>query len=119
VRASEWVSDYRGSDVTLCDAEEELVEHKKSGKFAKYIAKRAYFQFGVRSQDRAHMLVTRKWIRNLLDNEFTSLRLSDKINILDEALFLSFIPSDVYSECEELASTEYYLEEVPEGTCSK
>jgi hypothetical protein len=111
-QASEWMSNYRSCEVTAEEAQEEYEQKRHTGKFANYIGKRAYFHFGVRPKNGANVKVTRKWIRNLLDDKYHSLRMQDKINIIDEALFLSFIPSDVYVASEELASSNVYMEEL-------
>jgi len=88
------------------------------GKFAMYIGKRAYLQFGARSNSTANKMVTRKWVRNLLQEEYKTLRITDMVNIMDQAVFYSFIPTSVHAKCEEMASTSAYMEMLPKGNTS-
>lgn len=63
-------------------------------KFAASIAMLAYNKFGERPTSEANMLITRKWIQKLLDDsKYKDLRLCDKNNAIDRALFLSFVPT--------------------------
>jgi hypothetical protein len=117
-QAEVWMENYREGSYSLEEAQEEYTTKKRTGKFANYVGKRAYFQFGVRARNGANTKVTRKWIRNFIDQHYPSLRVQDKINVIDEALFLSFIPSVMYNDCEELASTIVYEDELPEGSSS-
>jgi hypothetical protein len=86
-------------------------------RFVRHVAREAYFQFGVRDYNKANRLVTRKWIRNLLTDKYKDLRTCDKITVIDEALFLSFVPSDTYAKYEEFTGTSAWKDHVPEGTC--
>jgi hypothetical protein len=71
---------------------QKLAKGKRSC-FAMAVAKRAYFKFGARPVSDANVLVTRKWITKLLDDEYPDLRTCDKIIAVDRATFLSFIPT--------------------------
>jgi hypothetical protein len=117
-QAKVWMENYREGSFSLEEAQAEFATKKRTGKFANYVGKRAYFQFGVRARNGANTKVTRKWIRNFIDESCPSLRIQDKINVIDEALFLSFIPSGMYNDCEELASTIVYEDELPFGDSS-
>lgn len=68
----------------------------KAGKrttFAMSIAKRAYVKFGPRPVSEANVLVTRKWITKMVEDEFKDLRTCDKALAIDRAVFLSFVPT--------------------------
>jgi hypothetical protein len=81
----------------------------KRAKFARFVAKQAYFQFGVRENSPANRLVTRKWIRNYLNgDDFKALRLVDKIAAIDEAMPLSFVPSGTWEVVDELAGSKAF-----------
>jgi hypothetical protein len=73
------------------------VAHKlKKGKrsaFSVALAKRAYVKFGARPVSEANVLVTRKWIHKLMEDEFKDLRTCDKAIAIDRATFLSFVPT--------------------------
>jgi len=117
-QANDIINRYQ-SDV--CNVEEESqadVEYEFGGKFATFVARKAYLQFGPRSNTQANKLVARKWIRNYLQEHYTSLRIVDLIRVMDEATFLSFIPTEEYTECERLASTRVYRELMPVGISS-
>jgi len=57
------------------------------------LAKKAYVKFGARQVTEANVLVTRKWLNKLIEDEFKDLRTCDKALALDRATFLSFIPT--------------------------
>ncbi len=61
--------------------------------FAMALAKRAYVKFGARPVSEANVLVTRKWIVKLIEDEFKDLRNCDKAIAVDRATFLSFVPT--------------------------
>nr|UHS72165.1 MAG: hypothetical protein [Tombusviridae sp.] len=61
--------------------------------FAMALAKRAYVKFGPRPVSEANVLVTRKWMTKLIEDEFKDLRTCDKALALDRAVFLSFVPT--------------------------
>lgn len=70
-----------------------LAKGKRSA-FAASVAKLAYNKFGERKMSEANVLVTRKWIQKLLDeNTYKDLRVCDKNLAIDRALFLSFLPT--------------------------
>jgi hypothetical protein len=59
-------------------------------------------------------MVTRKWIRNLLEQpEFKDLRLAHKIDVIDESLALSFVPSRTWENVQDLVETEFWKDTVP------
>nr|UUW21054.1 MAG: hypothetical protein [Sanya tombus-like virus 1]UUW21057.1 MAG: hypothetical protein [Sanya tombus-like virus 1]UUW21060.1 MAG: hypothetical protein [Sanya tombus-like virus 1]UUW21063.1 MAG: hypothetical protein [Sanya tombus-like virus 1]UUW21066.1 MAG: hypothetical protein [Sanya tombus-like virus 1] len=118
--ADEWMAGYLADDaITLDAAQDEYGSWNYPGKFARLVAQRAYFQFGVRNYNKANRLVTRKWIRNLLDGpEYRDLRLKDKIAVIDEALVLSFVPSKTWERTYDYAETEVFKNTVPHGESS-
>jgi len=61
-------------------------------RMAAALADAAYFQFGYRDRSEANELITRKFMRDLLE-EYKSLRDKDKSSAIDVALGLSFLPS--------------------------
>jgi len=69
-------------------------------KFAVALAKQAYLKFGNRKFDEANCLVTRKWLEKYLGDggKHKDLRTCDKINAIDRALFLSFIPTEEFKQ---------------------
>jgi hypothetical protein len=74
----------------------------KKGKrttFAMALAKRAYVKFGPRPVSEANVLVTRKWLSKVIEDEFKDLRTCDKALALDRSVFCSFIPSMVHNNC--------------------
>jgi len=84
-----------GSQKTVIDNVKKTL-HIKKGKrtsFAMALAKKAYVKFGARQVTEANVLVTRKWLNKLIEDEFKDLRTCDKALALDRATFLSFIPT--------------------------
>jgi hypothetical protein len=83
-----------------------VLEEKKSAKlkrgcrskFAMAIAKRAYLKFGARPVSEANVLVTRKWLTKLLEDEYKDLRTCDKVLAVDRGTFLSFIPTMAWND---------------------
>jgi len=61
--------------------------------FAMALGKRAYVKFGARPVSEANVIVTRKWLLKVIEDEFKDLRDCDKAIALDRATFLSFIPT--------------------------
>lgn len=114
VRAEEWINEYLSCDLSVSLGTEESEVRSSPAKFARHVAARAYFQFGVRNYNKANRMVTRKWIRNLLDQpEFKDLRLAHKIDVIDEALALSFVPSRTWENVQDLVDTEFWKDTVP------
>jgi hypothetical protein len=114
VRAEEWIEGYLGCDLEVSLGTDVSEERSKPAKFARHVAARAYFQFGVRNYNKANKMVTRKWIRNLLEQpEFKDLRLAHKIDVIDEALALSFVPSRTWENVQDLVETEFWKDTVP------
>nr|UHS72300.1 MAG: hypothetical protein [Tombusviridae sp.] len=62
-------------------------------RFAMSLGKRAYVKFGARPVSEANVIVTRKWLLKVIEDEFKDLRNCDKAIALDRAVFLSFIPT--------------------------
>lgn len=90
------------TETTGVEVPKTTVDHTKSstriakGKrttFAMCLGKRAYVKFGPRPVSEANVLVTRKWLSKLIEDEFKDLRTCDKALALDRAVFLSFIPT--------------------------
>lgn len=67
--------------------------------FSMSLAKKAYVKFGARPVSEANVLVTRKWLGKLIEDEFKDLRTCDKALALDRATFLSFIPTMAWNNC--------------------
>lgn len=61
------------------------------------VAYEAYRQFGARPKSEANVLITRKFMRDLLA-EFKDLRTKDCCVIIDAALSLSFLPMVVLQD---------------------
>jgi hypothetical protein len=76
------------------------IKRGRRTKFAMAIAKKAYMKFGARAVNEANILVVRKWVTKLLEEqEYADLRTCDKINAIDRATFLSFIPTMAWNNC--------------------
>lgn len=86
-----------------------LVKGARS-KFAVAIARVAYNKFGQREFNNANVLVTRKWIQKLIDEEYKDLRNCDKNIAIDRALFLSFIPTKSFTDMKLAFSTKLIRE---------
>jgi hypothetical protein len=85
-------------DETNTTVASKLVKGKRT-KFALALAKEAYLKFGNRKFDEANCLVTRKWLNKFLEGDkFKDLRTCDKINAIDRALFLSFVPTEEFKQ---------------------
>lgn len=56
------------------------------------LAEEAYYQFGFRAKSEANMLITRKFMRDLL-KEHKDLRAKDAAELIDRGLELSFLPT--------------------------
>lgn len=112
--AADWIDEYLDCDQSSPLEDTRTLGNRGPAKLAKHVAGRAYFQFGVRNYNKANRMVTRKWIRNLLDQpEFKDLRITDKIAVIDESLALSFIPSRTWEHVQQLVDTELWKETVP------
>jgi hypothetical protein len=117
--ADSWIGKYQSSRVDANEVDQLVAKHnRKTHKFARFLGKRAYLQFGHRKKTDADMLVTRKWLRNLVQDQYSSLRIQHQIDAIDEALFLSYIPTESYQMCEEYAETKVYKEMLPQGGVS-
>lgn len=68
------------------------------------LANSAYLQFGYRPQSEANKMVTRKFMRDEL-SKFPDLRVKDSLTIIDRALVLSFLPSEMFKEMRCVEST--------------
>lgn len=116
--AAKWVDDY----LTEKDEDVDFV-HVKRGKgrkpFTKRLAREAYHHFGPRKLNDANRIVTRKWMVRWVEENTNTMRIADKISVVDGALFLSFIPSDIYMQCETFTQSETYSDLVPSGADQK
>lgn len=66
-------------------------------KFASAVALLAYNKFGAREMTPANLLVTRRWLQKMLqEDDYKDLRTCDKNLAIDRALFLSFIPTEEF-----------------------
>ncbi len=87
-------------DETLPLAREDGTFPLRNGRLAGYrlrgmafsLADQAYFQFGKRERSEANLLITRKFMRDRLE-EFKDLRFKDRNEVIDMALYLSFMPT--------------------------
>lgn len=75
------------------------------------LAMTAYLKFGSRPKSEANLIITRKFISDLL-SENKSMRLKDKIEIMDLAVFLSFVPTKTKLQCDAMSETDAYAERV-------
>lgn len=73
------------------------------------VAMTAYLKFGARGKTEANVIITRKFISDLLAAR-EDMRLRDKIEIMDLAVFLSFVPTKTKLQCEAMYETEAYTE---------
>lgn len=108
------------SDVQVTEGNEVVVEalgmsttlRKRCRKHAAdAYALQAYLKFGRRQKSEANVLVTRKYISDLLI-ETPDMRTRDKIEIMDKAVFLSFLPSKTHQECAAYETTFAYARRV-------
>ncbi len=118
VEAAEWIQEYMSNED---DFTEEFLGRTNlcRGRCTRRLAREAYLHFGPRKLNTANLLVTRKWMVKWIEEQNTSIRVVDKITIIDGALFMSFIPSDAYLHGEEMSSTDAYLDLVPTGADPK
>ncbi len=103
------------SDGSTVDLVEKVLDTEKKSlrirkglrtSFASAIAKRAYLKFGDRPLTRANILVTRRWLAKLFEEDcYKDMRTCDKIIAIDRALFLSFVPTNQYMEMQKVFST--------------
>lgn len=104
---------------TGCEAGAELIA--TAGKMAKPVRRRvrrvaansyalqAYLKFGRRPKSEANVIITRKYISDLL-SEKQDIRIRDKVEIMDLATFLSFIPTKSSQLCGAYESTNAYAQ---------
>jgi hypothetical protein len=79
------------------------VRRGKRTSFAISVSKLAYNKFGNRVMNEANVLVTRKWIQKLLEEQkFADMCTCDKNVAIDRALFLSFVPTFGFTQLERL-----------------
>jgi hypothetical protein len=78
---------------------------------ANALAMKAYLKFGRRPKSPANVIITRKYISDLLE-EKVDLRLRDKIELMDMAVFLSFIPTETVILCDQMERTFAYAQRV-------
>lgn len=74
---------------------------------ASALAWECYAQFGSRERSEANLLVSRKFMRDLL-GEYQDLRAKDKARLVDRALLLSFLPTLELQDMVELSSTHVW-----------
>jgi hypothetical protein len=74
-------------------------------------ALQTYLKYGDRPKTAANVLITRKYISDLL-LEKKSLRLRDKVELMDLAVFLSFVPTQTKLQCNAMMNTKAYAERV-------
>jgi hypothetical protein len=71
------------------------------------LANSAYLQFGYRPKSEANVLITRKFMRDEL-SKFKDLRVRDSLVVIDRALTLSFLPSEMYKEMQCVSDTRVF-----------
>jgi len=81
--------------------------------FSCAIAQLAYNKFGERPMSEANVLVTRRWIQKLLEEEnYKDLRVCDKNIAIDRALFLSFVPTTAFQKMKIATQTKSWKHRV-------
>jgi hypothetical protein len=78
-------------------------------RIAHALAQEAYYNFGNRQRSEANNLITRRWMRDRLD-DYDSIRFKDRATIIDIALVLSFVPSLESREIEGIALTDTFTD---------
>lgn len=73
------------------------------------LAAQAYFQFGKRPPSEANMIITRKFMRDELE-QYKDLRVTDALGIIDSALYMSFLPSQHLRLMNQAVRTRVYHE---------
>lgn len=74
-----------------------ILRKGRRSQFSAAIAQLAYNKFGERPMSEANILVTRKWIQKVLEEQrYSDLRTCDKNLTIDRALFLSFVPTNSF-----------------------
>lgn len=68
------------------------------------LADQTYFQYGKRDRSEANLLITRKFMRDKLE-EYKDLRFKDRNEVIDMALYLSFMPTLTLRAMNEYDST--------------
>jgi hypothetical protein len=74
---------------------------------AQALADGARYKFGQRPQNPANLLITRKWMFDEL-SVYKDLRAADGADIIDAALYASFLPSKVLRDMNEVLETDVY-----------
>lgn len=74
---------------------------------AQSLADGARYKFGYRPQNPANLLITRKWMFDEL-SVYKDLRAVDGADIIDAALYTSFLPSNVLRDMNEVLETDIY-----------
>lgn len=77
------------------------------------LADAAYFKFGKITNDESNVLIVRKFIRDQLAD--TSLRMKDRIDVLERAVTMFFIAPEARVEMAEIESTSTYGREMLRG----
>lgn len=85
------------------------VRPQQAKRIASALAYAAYYEFGARERNEAELLVTRKYMRDLL-REHKSLRDRDAASIIDTALYLSFLPSAALRDMNRIDQTVVFDE---------
>lgn len=93
------------SEVSNVKKRTKLVKGARS-KFACAVAKRVYTKFGNRPMTEANVLVTRRYLVKLIENDYPDLRTVDKNVAIDRALFLSFVPTKEFLSMKLVFETE-------------
>jgi hypothetical protein len=70
-------------------------------------ALQAYLKFGQRRKSEANVIITRKYISDML-SEQPDMRIRDKVEIMDTATFLSFLPTESSQLCGAFEKTEAF-----------
>jgi len=80
---------------------------RRSRAMAQALADGARYKFGQRPQNPANLLITRKWMFDEL-SVYKDLRAADGADIIDAALYASFLPSKVLRDMNEVLETDVY-----------
>jgi hypothetical protein len=91
------------------DGERRRFRPQRSRDMSCALAHEAYMEFGYRPRSDANLIITRKFMRDLL-LEYKDLRARDARGIIDVALYLSFLPSAQLREMNELDRTSTFVE---------
>jgi hypothetical protein len=94
----------RRADVGTVDGKRVRFRPQKLNDMGIALAHEAYYHFGHRPRSDANILITRKYMRDLLE-EYEDLRAVDAARAIDMGLYLSFLPSSTLREMNVISDT--------------